>query len=71
STNAEITLAGKEGNIRILAFSEKTSSVIRSLDLPDEGIITSVLLSSDAKKILCGYADNTIIVWDIANTNIQ
>lgn len=67
STNAEITLAGKEGNIRILAFSEKTSSVIRSLDLPDEGIITSVLLSSDAKKILCGYADNTIIVWDIAN----
>ncbi|MFZ7168769.1 MAG: hypothetical protein ACO1G2_01185, partial [Bacteroidota bacterium] len=68
STNSEITLAGKEGDIRTLAFSgKKTSSVISNLNLPEEGLITFILLSPDAKKILCGYADNTIIVWNIAD----
>ncbi len=54
-------------DISIITTKSKLISLSNDINLPNEGLIISILLSPDAKTVLCGYADNKIITWNISD----
>jgi energy-coupling factor transporter ATP-binding protein EcfA2 len=59
----ELLVAGKAGIIN--RFNLSNGTIIKNYSVAENGLIVFTLLSPDGKKIICGYNDGEIVLWDI------
>lgn len=67
TSSTQLELSQNKDNHKVIITKSKFISLSNDINLPNEGLIISILLSPDAKSILCGYADNKIILWNITD----
>jgi len=63
SLGTEMLATGKQGTLN--RFNLSDGSIIKSYSISNGELILFTLLSPDSRKLLCGYNDGEIAVWNI------
>jgi hypothetical protein len=63
NNGTEMLATGKQGVIN--RFNLADGSIVKSYLIADRELILFTLLSPDSRKLLCGYNDGSIVLWNI------